>query len=90
MNESNLLHCAIVSSQRHPQLQETRASELLQGFRRLCGVGIAAPGPPGVSHPSLILAQQHGEVETCLVIQLVVYLQTVAVDLDQRAVRHQS
>lgn len=89
-NESNLLHSASVPSQHHPQLQETRAFELLQGFRRLSGVGIAAPWSPGLGSPSLILAQQHGEVETCSVVQLVVYLQTGAVDFDQRGIGHQS
>lgn len=89
-NESNLLHSASVSSQSHPQLQETRAFELLQGFRGLSGVGIAAPLTRRLSSSSLILAQQHGEVETCSVIQLVVYLQAGAIDLDQRGVRHQS
>lgn len=89
-NGSNLLHSAYVPSQRHPQLQETRAPELLQGFRGLSGVGVAAPRPPGLGSPSLILAQQHGEVETRPVIQLVVHLQTGAVDLDQRGSRHQN
>lgn len=88
--ESNLLQGASVPSQRHLQLQETRAFELLQGFRRLGGVGLAAPRTPGLGPSPLILAQQHGEVETRSVIQLVVYLQTGAVDLDQRGVGHQS
>lgn len=87
--ESNLIHSASIPSQHHPQLQETRVFELLQGFRRLSGVGVAAPRTLRLSSPSLILAQQHGEVETCSVIQLVVYLQAGAVDLDQRGIGHQ-
>lgn len=87
--QSNLLHGAFVFSQHHPQLEETGASELLQSFRRLSRVGLAAPGAPGLCAPPLLLAQQHREVEAGSVVQLVVHLQTGAADVDQRRVGHQ-
>lgn len=89
-NASNLLNSASVSREEHPQLQETGAFELLQGFRRLGGGSVSAPRTPGISSPSLILAKQHREVETCAIVQLVVYLQTGAAELDQGGIRHQS
>jgi len=86
----NLLHSASVPIQGHPQLQKTGAFEPFQCLRGLSGIGVTAPQTLRFNSSSLILAQQHGKVETCPVIQLVVHLQTGAVDLDQRRVRHQS
>lgn len=84
--QTNLLHRASVFSQHHPQLEEAGASELLQSFRRLSGVGLAAPGAGGLRGPPLLLAQQHREVEAGSPVQLVVHLQAGAADLDQRGV----
>lgn len=83
---SNLLHSASVSGQCHPQLEETWAFKFFKEFGRVGGVGVAVPLDPGLGSSSLLLAQQHGEVEAGSVVQLVVHLQAGAVNFNEGGV----